>query len=399
MERLTSAVGVVVLLGLAWVLSERRRRVSPRLVVSGLALQYAMAVLMLWTSPGVAAFSFVRDFFTQLLKFSDAGARFVFGENFQSVFAFQVLPTIIFVSAATSVLFHLGVLQWIVRLMARVMVWVMNTSGTESLAAAAEVFVGMTESPLVIRPYLESMTRSELMAMMTAGMGTVAGGVLAMYVGLGVDAGHLVVASFIAAPGSLVIAKIMLPETELSLTKGMVRVDVERPGVNLLDAACRGASDGLKLALNVGAMLIAFVALVTAVNWMLQLSGYLGGPDLTLQRIFGWIFWPLAVLIGVPLHEAHTVGSLLGEKVALNEFIAYTHLMHLEQPLSPRATILATYALCGFANFGSVAVQIGGVGGLVPKRRADIARLGLRAMIGGMLTTLLSAAIAGTLIR
>ncbi|MCR4414849.1 MAG: NupC/NupG family nucleoside CNT transporter [Thermoguttaceae bacterium] len=406
MERLVSLLGLGVVLLLAWAMSENRRRMNWRLIASGIGLQVLLAMALLWTSPGQAVFQAARDFITRLVEFSDAGAEFVLGsgdpampETFKHHYmAFKVLPTIIFVSTVMAVLFHLGVMQWVVKGMAWIMVRVMDTSGTESLAAAAEVFVGMTESPLVIRPYLETMTRSEIVAMMTAGMGTVAGGVMAAYVGMGIDAGHLLAASLMAAPASLVIAKIMVPETEESLSKGVVRIDVPRTDVNVLDAACRGASEGLKLALNVAAMLIAFVALVHALNWALGLLPALGGAPVSLERILGWCMAPLAWVLGVAWNDAQTVGMLLGKKIVLNEFLAYGDLQALRASLSPRSVVIATYALCGFANFGSVAVQIGGIGGLVPSRRSVFARYGLRAMIGGALATLMTACIAGMLI-
>jgi CNT family concentrative nucleoside transporter len=402
MERLVSLLGLVVILSLAWLLSENRRRISVRLVVSGLALQLALALVFLRTPAGEWAFAGFRAMVSRLLSFSDAGARFFFGEAFlEKNMFFSVMPTIIFVASATAVLFHLGVIQWVVRGMARAMQWVMDTSGTESLAAAAEVFVGMTESPLVIRPYLETMTRSEIVAMMTAGMGTVAGGVMAAYVQMGVDAGHLMAASLMAAPASLVIAKIMVPETEESPTKGRVRIEIPRPDVNVFDAACRGAAEGLRLALNVGAMLIAFVALVACVNWLLSLCGLVGGEPLSLERILGWLFRPLAWTMGVAWEDTQTVGMLLGKKTVLNEYLAYQDLVALrggDTALAPRSELIATYALCGFANFGSIAVQIGGVSGLAPSRRALFAKYGLRAMIGGALATFLTATIAGLLL-
>lgn len=398
MERWMSVLGLVTILLLAWLLSENRRRMNFRLILSGLALQFLLAVTLLWTTPGRHVFQAARLFVTRLISFSDAGAQFVFGDHFRDHFlAFSVLPTLIFVSSVSAVLFYLGIMQWIVRGMAWVMVRVMDTSGTESLAASAEVFVGMTESPLVIRPYLETMTRSELMAMMTAGMGTVAGGVMAAYVGMGVDAGHLMAASLMAAPASLVIAKIMVPETEPSLTKGVVRIDVPREDVNVLDAACRGAADGLKLALNVAAMLIAFIAMVYAINWFLSLIP-VGTAPLTLERILGWLLSPLAWVMGVEWKDAQLVGMLLGKKTVLNEFLAYSDLVQLKEQLSPRSFTIATYALCGFANFGSIAIQIGGVSTLAPSRRSDFARFGLRAMIGGALATFMTATIAGILI-
>jgi len=411
MERAVSFVGLLVVLLLAWLISENRRKMNLRLIASGVGLQFLLGMTLLWSEPGRMFFNWARLFVTRLISFSDAGAEFVFSKSFRDHYlAFSVLPTIIFVATVMAVLFHLGIMQWVVKGMAWVMVRVMDTSGTESLAAAAEVFVGMTESPLVIRPYLESMTRSEIVAMMTAGMGTVAGGVLAAYVGMGVDAGHLMAASLMAAPASLVIAKIMVPETEDSLTKGVVRIDVPKVDVNVLDAACRGASEGLRLALNVAAMLIAFVALVACLNWMLGLvsQGINEGlsccsvpyrvPELSLEWILGWVCAPLAWVLGVEWNDAQAVGMLLGKKLVLNEFLAYADLVQLKDQISHRSFVIATYALCGFANFGSVAIQIGGVGGLVPSRRAVFARYGLRAMIGGALATFMTATIAGMLI-
>ena len=407
-ERLISVFGLLVILLLAWLMSENRRRMNLRLILSGIGLQFVLAVILLRTTPGQQVFAGARNFVARVLSFSDTGAQFVFGEGFREHYlAFSVLPTIVFVSSAMAVLFYLGIMQWVVKVMARVMVWVMDTSGTESLAAAAEVFVGNTESPLVIRPYLETMTRSELMAMMTAGMGTVAGGVMAAYVGMGIDAGHLLAASLMAAPASLVIAKIMVPETEPSPSKGTIRIDVPRIDGNVIDAACRGASEGLKLALNVAAMLIAFIALVACLNWLLSAgSSYLletlGQPPpaepLTLERILGWLFSPLAWVMGVEWKDAGAVGMLLGKKTILNEFLAYNDLTGLRNTLSPRSFTIATYALCGFANFGSVAIAIGGIGSLVPSRRSVFARYALRAMIGGSLATFMTATIAGLLI-
>ena len=406
-----SFVGLLVVLLLAWLISENRRKMNPRLIVSGVGLQFLLGAVLLWSEPGRVFFDWARLFVTRLVSFSDAGAEFVFGKPFRDHYlAFSVLPTIIFVATVMAVLFHLGVMQWVVKGMAWVMVRVMDTSGTESLAAAAEVFVGMTESPLVIRPYLETMTRSEIVAMMTAGMGTVAGGVLAAYVGMGVDAGHLMAASLMAAPASLVVAKIMVPETEDSPTKGVVRIDIPTVDVNVLDAACRGASEGLRLAMNVAAMLIAFVALVACLNWMLGLvsQGINEGlfrcsveyrvPELSLEGILGWVCAPLAWVMGVEWKDAQAVGMLLGKKLVLNEFLAYADLVQLKDQISHRSFVIATYALCGFANFGSVAIQIGGVGGLVPSRRPIFARYGLRAMIGGALATFMTATIAGMLI-
>ena len=339
------------------------------------------------------------------------------------------MPTVIVFSSLTAVLFYLGILQWVVKVMARVMVWVMDVSGAESLCAAANVFVGMTTAPLVIRPYLKTMTRSELMAMMTGGMATVAGGTMVAYVGMAPDketagmlAGHLAVASLISAPASLVIAKIMVPETEDSPTKGTVKIDVPRTDQNILDAACRGAAEGLKLVLNIVAMLIAFIALVHLVNWglagfsdlanwtlgfvgpvddgPLTVERMLGGNQLTVQLILGWLCAPLAWIMGVEWKEAHTVGILIGEKTIFNEFVAYRSLLtEYKDMLSARSFMIATYALCGFANFGSIAVTIGGISGLAPERRKDFAKYGFRAMIGGALAAFMTAAIAGMLLN
>ena len=294
-------------------------------------------------------------------------------------------------------LFHLRVLQLLVKVTARVMAWVMDTAGAESLCTAANVFLGMTTAPLMIRPYLRSMTRSEIMAMMTGGMATVAANTMPAYVKFGADPGHLLVASLLSAPASLVIAKIMVPETEDSATKGSVKVEATRPDVNIFDAACRGAAEGLTLALSVAAMLIAFIALVTLVDWMLVPSGYLLGEPLTLKQIFGWLFSPLAWIMGVEWNDAQKVGMVLGERTVANEIVAYGELGKLKG-LSPRSFTIATYALCGFANFGSIAVMIGGVSGLAPERHKEFAKYGLRSMIAGMLACFMTAAIAGMLI-
>lgn len=399
MPRAVSVLGLLVMLGLAWTMSENRRKMNWRLIISGLALQLAVGLILLRTPLGEQAFIAARIFIERLQEFVNAGAGFVFGPELKEhQFAFTVLPVIIFVSSITAVLFHLGLLQALVKLMARIMIWVMDVSGTEALASSANVYLGMTEAPLLIRPYLASMTRSELMAMMTSGMATIAGSVMAAYVTLGADAGHIMTASLMSAPASLVIAKIMVPESAESMTKGTVKIDVPRTDVNLLDAACRGASDGLKLALNVAAMLIAFIAMVAMLNWALSCFGTVGGDVLTLQRILGWIFAPLAWLMGVEWKDAQAVGMLLGERTVLNEFLAYGNMTEMRDTLSPRSYTIATYALCGFANFGSIAVMIGGIGSLEPDRRYDFATLGLRSMIGGTLACYTTATIAGILI-
>jgi CNT family concentrative nucleoside transporter len=390
-------------------ISERRRAMNWRLIVSGVALQLVIGLALLWSIPGQHAFIAARVFVSNLIQCSDAGARFVFGEFFWDPehfphgppFAITILPTVIFFSSLTAVLFHLGVLQLVVKAFARVMVWVMDTSGSESLCTAANVFIGMTTAPLTVRPYLATMTRSEIMALMTSGMATVAGGTMAAYAHMGADAGHLMVASLMSAPAALVVAKIMVPETETSPTKGQVKVDVPREDANLLDAACRGASEGLKLALNIAAMLIAFIALVHLMNWAMSYLPAVHGSPLTLERVLGWIGAPLAWLMGVPWKDAPAVGTLLGEKTIFNEFIAYGHLTQpeMKESLSPRSFTIATYALCGFANFGSIAVMIGGIGALVPERRRDFAVFGLRSLIGGALAAFMTACIAGMLLE
>lgn len=408
MERWVSAGGLLVMMFLAWLLSTDKKKMNFRLIVSGVALQFVFAVFILRTGPGENFFKLARVVVTQMIACSDAGAEFVFGVDFREHFlAFSVLPTIIFVSSVMAVLFHLGVMQFIVSVMARVMVWVMDVSGAESLASAANVFVGHTEAPLVIRPYIEIMTKSELMAMMTGGMATIAGGVMAAYASMGADPGHLLSASIMSAPASLVIAKIILPETEQSQTKGVVKVHIPRKDANVLDAACRGAGDGVKLAINVAAMLIAFVALVALLNWILVgvhtwlwavLYDEAVESPLTLERILGFLCAPLAWVMGVRWEDAGVVGMLLGKKTVLNEFLAYLDLVSLKDQISARSFTIATYALCGFANFGSIAILIGGIGGLVPSRRKDFAKLSFRAMLGGSLAGFMTASIAGLLI-
>ena len=414
MPRLISFLGLWVMFGLAWLLSENRRRIHVRLIITGMLFQLIFALLILKTSPGRMVFDALQRFVNGIIACGKEGSIFLFGEGFQEhFFAFSVLPLIIFFSCLTSVLFYWGVIQRIVKVLAWAMVRMMDVSGSESLAAAANVFLGHTEAPLMVRPYLASMTRSELMAMLTGGMATIAGSVMAAYVALGIDAGHLLAASIMSAPASLVIAKIMVPEREVSPTKGQVRVEVPRQGRNVIDAACHGAGVGLKLALNVGAMVLAFVCLIALVNWGLERGQFLvvslmSGSEaaaelpessvLTFQRIMGWIFCPLAWVMGIRTEDVLKVASVLGEKTVLNEFIAYMDLVKLREQLSPRSFTIATYALCGFANFGSVAIQIGGIGSMVPSRREDIAQLSLRSMVGGTLAAFTTACIVGMLI-
>ncbi|MEZ0312850.1 MAG: nucleoside transporter C-terminal domain-containing protein [Myxococcota bacterium] len=422
--RLRSLLGVFVLLGLAFLMSVAKKRIDWRLVIWGMALQIVFALLVLIVPAGKAAFAVANDAVNKLIAFTDAGASFVFGSiydglapgptrgpmslidgtsgdamNIGIIFAFHILPTIIFFGAFMSVLYHWGIIQKLVHAVAWVMKKSMRTSGSESLAAAVNIFVGQTEAPLVVKPYLNGMTMSELMAVMVGGFASVAGGVLAAYVRFGIDAGHLVAASVMSAPASLVIAKIMWPETEESETKGGQVKDPERTTANVIDAAAAGASDGLSLALNVAAMLIAFIALVAVANWMLGVAGgWFGHPGLQLGEVFGYLFYPLSWCMGVHTNDLLAFGKLLGIKISLNEFVAYVELGALRSQISPRTFTIATYALCGFANFSSIGIQIGGISAMAPNRRSDLAKLGLRAMIAGAITTALMACIAGVLI-
>jgi concentrative nucleoside transporter, CNT family len=393
-----SILGIPVLLLLAWSMSNNRRLIPWRVIGWGLGLQFTLALILLRTPWGQAIFGAARVFIANVLGFTDAGASFLFGslfnlENNGVIFVIHVLPTVIFFSSLMAIFYHLGAMQKLIAGVAWVMQKTMRTSGSESLSAAANIFVGQTEAPLVIRPYVNSMTNSEIMAVMCGGFATVAGGVLAAYVRFGVDAGHLLAASIMSAPAALVIAKILYPETEKSVTQGTVDIDVPKEYANLIDAAAGGAGVGMKLAANIGAMLLAFIALVAMVD-----AG-LGLVHLSLQQIFGWLFSPIAFCMGVPWGEATAFGSLLGTKIAVNEFLGYIQLQEAitAGTLSPRSVIIATYALCGFANFSSIAIQIGGIGGIAPNRRADVARMGIKAMFGGALASWLTATIAGIL--
>lgn len=372
-----------------------------RLIFSGLLLQWGLGLFLLKTNLGQTIFGWANGFFTKVIQFSNEGASFLFSEELvKTSVAFTMLPTIVFVSTLSALLFYLGIMQWLVRCMAWVMIRVMNVSGLESLAAAANVYLGMTEAPLLIRPYLGTATRSELLSVMSVGMATIAGGVMAIYVSMGAQAGHLLTGSLMAAPAALVLAKILLPETAEPQTRGRVTVNPPQTAYNLLDAGCRGATDGLMLALNVGVMLLATISVIAMLNWFLTLVPELGGSPVTLQRILGWFFCPLAWLIGVPSCDIFTVGGLLGQKIVLNEFISYIDLISMYKSglISPRSFVLSQYALCGFANIGSLAILLGGLGQLIPERREDLAGLVLKALIAGTLASLMSACVAGVLI-
>lgn len=403
MERFVSILGLGAFVALAWLLSENRRRFPWRIVASGLALQFLFGWLMLRTKSGETFFAWLDKAFRKLLSFADEGMVFVFGKTDAPVVALIITGSIILVSALSSLLYHFGVLQWIVKGAAWVMRRVMHTSGSETLAAAANIFMGQTEAPLVIKPYLSKMTRSELMCLMVGGMATIAGGVLAAYVSFGVSAGHLLTASVMSAPAAMMMAKILLPETEVSETAHGANKPIERETVNALDALCHGASDGMKLAINVLAMLVAFVAVVALANYMLSLGLRLCGQSVPqpLNVLLGWLNAPCAWLMGISWDECGKAGALLGERVVLNEFIAYLHLgdQIKANALTPRTAEIMTYALCGFANFASIAIQIGGIGALVPERRADLAKLGFKAMLGGLLACYCTACMAAMLMR
>lgn len=441
-ERLVSLTGIGAMVGIAWLMSSDRKAISWRPVIWGVLLQLVLGALVL--SPWISGFFYtvVSRGVEQLLAFSEKGATFVFGtiephemiiDGHREViagrvsppvktFAFWILPTIVFFSSLMSVLYHLGVMQWVVRHLAHLMVRTLGTSGAESLSAAGNIFVGQTEAPLLVKPFVSTMTRSELMAVMTGGFATVAGGVMGAYVkflqNIPDIAGHLVMASILSAPAALAIAKVMVPETEDPVTRGEVRLEAQSPAGNVVEAAALGATDGLKLALNVAAMLIAIVGLVSMVDFLVGMvpvgfcDGVSGMPrtcpggaasePLSMSLVLGWLFAPIALLIGVPWEEATLVGRLLGEKIVLTELLAYIHLgdlVNAEVPaITERSAVIASYALCGFANFASIGIQLGGIGGIAPGRMSDLSQLGLRAMIGGVLAACMTGAVAGVLL-
>ncbi|HJO04405.1 MAG TPA: nucleoside transporter C-terminal domain-containing protein [Acidobacteriota bacterium] len=452
-------IGLVVLYGIAYGLSRNRAAVNARTVLWGLGLQMAFAVIIIKTTPGQAVFAALAAGVTRLLTFADAGSEFVFGSLAHSdqagfILAFQVLPVVVFIASFFSVLYFIGLMQRVVLLMARGMHRTMKVSGSESLAAAANVFMGQTEAPIIIAPFISSMTTSELMALMTGGFATVSGAVLAAYIGLGVRADYLLSASVMAAPASLIMAKLLFPETETSKTAGAVDVDVDAADANILDAAARGASQGVTLALNIAGMLIAFLGLITLVNGALGLAGsafanasgvvrlsvamlgllvayvllwkppyervlrvggamagllvlgwaifFIRGPGelpLRLESLLGMVFAPLAWVMGIPWAEASLVGELFGTKLVLTEIVGFQRMVEMTQAglLSPKSELIASYALCGFANFASIAIQIGGIGGLAPSRKSELARIGPWAMFAGMMSSLSTATLAGML--
>lgn len=407
MDRFTGLLGLIAILGVAVLFSKNRRAIRPRLLLWGLGLQFFFAFLVLKTDFG-KLFQAASVGVNALLEYAEAGSQFVFGPlgaksgPFGVVFAFQVLPIVIFIASLFAVLYYFGVMQIFVKGMAILMQRVMGASGAESTNVAASIFMGQTEAPLTIRPFLPNLTQSELFTVMTSGMAHVSGAVMAAYVKIaGVSIQHLLTAVIMTAPATIMLAKILVPETEVPETAGSVRVEVERPGVNVIDAAARGAGEGLHLALNIGGMLIAFLALIALVNGMLgwvhtlPLMGWL--PN-SLQQILGILFAPIAWLLGVSWKDCQTIGNLLGTRLVLNEFVAFLELGPLKAQLDPRSFTIATYALCGFANLSSIAIQIGGIGALAPTRKSDLARMGLKAVAAGTMANFMSACIAGMLL-
>ncbi len=399
-------LGIAVLLGIAFAMSNNRKQINFRIVAWGLGLQLLFALFILKTPIGKPLFGFLDKAISKLISFSDAGGDFLFTSFIPEVgfhtalvnFAFRALPTIIFFSALMSVLYHLGIIQFVVKWIAKAMQKTMGTSGSETLSISANIFVGQTEAPLMVRPFIGKMTHSELMAVMVGGFATVAGGVLAIYVKWLTDipgiAGHLLAASVMSAPAALVVAKIIYPETENSETMGDLKIEVEKTSSNAMEALGNGATDGLKLAANVAAMLVAFISIVAMVNYLLGFAGT------SIDQILGLIFQPLAWTMGVPWEESAMMGTLMGKKIAFTELIAYGDLKGImaSGQISERTAIIASYALCGFANFGSIGIQLGGIGGIAPDRKKDLAALVTKAMIGGALASWLTATVAGILI-
>ena len=419
MQQLQPVIGLFVIAGIAYALSSNRQAIRLRTLMWGFGLQFLFAVIVLKTDAGRATFKFVGDQIHKLLNFAAAGTSFVFGPlgdqpvwqrmvdatlgadgaRYGAIIATHILPTIIFVAALFAILYYFGVMQLVVRVFAVVMNKAMGASGAESLNVAASIFMGQTEAPLTIRPYLKRMTESELMTVMTSGMAHISGGIMAVYIGFGMDPGHLLTAVIMTAPGTLMMAKMFVPETAVPETMGTVRLNVEKTDVNVIDAAGRGTSEGLHLFLNVVAMLISFVALIALTNAILGgIGGWVGIPGLSLERILGALFAPIAWCLGVTWTDAPVIGNLLGTRMVLNEFIAFQALGQIKDTLDPQSFTVATFALCGFANFASIGIQIGGIGALVPERRHDLARLGMRAMIAGTLANFTSACIAALLL-
>ncbi len=405
--------GIVVIFGIAYLFSANRRAIRWYTVGWGFALQLVFAFLVLYWEQGKNALERFSLAITGAISYADQGGSFVFGwltgrmERIGQatglpiggyIFAFKVLPIIIFIASFFTIMYYLGIMQRVVQAMAWVMQRLMRVSGAESLAVAANVFIGQTEAPILIAPYIPTMTRSEILTMMTGGMAHVSGAVLLAYVAMGIPAKYLITASVMAAPGAIMMAKILMPETETPVTMGKVTLKVEKTHTNLIDAAASGASQGMTLVINIVAMLIAFIALIALLNGFLGWAGGLFGyPEFQLQKVFAWVLWPLAVVMGVPVADAATVADLIGNKTVINEFFAYAKMSTVQAGMSEKARLIASFALCGFANFSSIGIQIGGIGGLAPTRKSDLARLGFRALLGGSLASFMTATIAGLL--
>jgi CNT family concentrative nucleoside transporter len=412
MERFTGLLGIVLILGVSFLMSNNRKAINYRTVGVGLLLQISLAVFILKTETGQATFQWLGDSINTLLGQADKGAQFVFGSLVDRklmsqafgagndyIFFFKVVPTIIFVAVLVNMFYHLGVLQRVVSTMGKGVHWLMGVSGAEALSNVASTFVGQVEAQIMIKPYLKNMTNSELMASMTGSFACIAGGVMAVYISLGVPAAYLLAASLMAAPGALVISKIMFPETEKSETQGMVKMEISKSHANLVDAIAAGASEGLKVGLNVIAMLIGFIALIALVDLGLgHIGSWINLPELSMNLILGKVFSVFAFAMGVPAQDVEVAGALMGKKMVVNEFVAYLDMVNLKATLDPKTIAITSFALCGFANFSSVAIQIGGIGELAPSRRSDLAKLGFKALIAGTLASYLSATLAGLLL-
>lgn len=406
MQRFTGVIGILAILFSAWLFSTQRSAIQKRVVLWGITLQFAFAFLVLKTGFGTLFYGF-SSFVAALLGFTSAGSSFVFGDKlglanseFGTIFAFQILPIVIFISSLFAILYYLGVMQLFVKAMAVVMQKFMGTSGAETTSVAASIVMGQTEAPLTIRPFLTDMTQSELFTVMTSGMAHVSGSVMGAYVAMAhVSIAHLLTAVIMTAPATIMLAKMFVPETGEPVTAGRIAIEVEKPGVNIIDAAARGAGDGLQLALNIGAMLIAFIALVALINGGLGwVHTHVARVPGSLEEILAFVFAPIAWCLGVSWHDCASIGNLLGTRMVLNEFVAFVDLGKIKGAITPRSFTIATFALCGFANFSSIAVQIGGIGALAPSRKSDLARLGFKAMLVGTLANFMSACIAGLLL-
>lgn len=413
MDRFTGLIGIVLILGIAYALSDNRKAINFRTVGVGLALQFALAVFVLKTAVGQNLFQSLGYYVDRLLQKANIGAEFVFGSLVKRdilnrafgvgndfIFFFRVIPTIIFVAVLVNIFYHLGIMQRVVAVMARAMKWLMGVSGAEALSNVASTFVGQVEAQIMIKPYLNGMTNSELLASMTGSFACIAGGVLAVYISLGVPAPYLLAASIMAAPGALVISKIVMPETGVSETRGTVKVEIKKAHANLLDAIAAGASEGLKVGFNVIAMLIGFIALIALIDSLLFRLGFyvLGMDNLSLNFLLGNLFSLFAWAMGVPAKDIQAAGALMGTKMVVNEFVAYLDLVKIKSTLDPKTIAIVSFALCGFANFSSIAIQVGGIGELAPQRRSDLARLGFKALICGTLASYMSATLAGLLL-